>query len=944
MEGFNLKECTEFDEWQDLKRENIRQKFGQILQILSTTYASQLLWKQAIALAQRWVGLDHLHEPAQRQLINLYADSGERSAALHQFEELGRLLRDQLGQEPEQETLELYQRIRGKEEARRKIEPPERLNLYPILKTKLFIPASPANRVKRLDLVHQLYNIERKALTIISAPAGYGKTALLAEWLSETPLPAAWLSLDHGDNDPFVFLMYFIASLESIHEDVGLEARQLITSSQPAPHHTILASLLNDLLKITKPYALVLDDYQFISEPAVHEVVGYILDHLPPNLHVVISTRSDPPIQLGRLRTNDQLLEIRTQDLRFNTNEVEDFLNSVMHLGLSQEDIKKLEHRTEGWVVGLKMAALSLQGRTAPSVFIQAFSGSQRYVLEYLMEEVMKMQPLHVQDFLMETSILESMTGPLCDALLSEELKSSGESGQSILEYLEISNLFLIPQDENKQWYRYHHLFADLLKLRLTRYSVEKVAALHQRASLWYETEGRYWDAISHAIAASDYQRAADLIEKIASFSLPLGTNYVTLKKCIDQLPKELVMIHPWICVTLAYVALSQSNPTEVEEWLQRAEKAVHSLHGIADLQQLEEIQNNIVNIRTYGAFESGDFAQAITHADQLLQKQHTLSNKLRGQLNLAVGEIYLTAGEFTKCIPFLRQAWNIGIQNPDLVWFTRTAFRLGIVLKIQGKLSEAKKVCQDSLKLVRDAGFTDSSVLGRSEICLGDILRERGEVETAERLLTDGLRHLLLQDQAVDIIFGYLYISRLERDKGNSLRALELLTKADQLFTDNPLLDVIRNLWDYNCVPLWIILGNWKRLADWQNQRKLDPNLPLTYWNEVQLLALARVLIAQGEINEALKLLTRLEPVVEAGGRNTRLIEICNLSALGLFQQGNHSEAFTHLKKGLDFAESEGFRQIFLDEGEKMRQLIRMLPTTDLTPRLIRYINSLLV
>lgn len=945
MEGFNLKECTDFDEWQYLQRENLRQQLGQTLQILSETYASQLLWKEAIAHAQRWVGLDQLNETAQRCLIKLFGQAGQRKAALHQFEELSRLLSEQLGQGPEQETLHLYEQIRGKEEARKKIESPEQTALFPILKTKLFIPAPPASRVKRLDLVHRLYNVERKALTIISSPAGYGKTTLLAEWLGQTSIPVAWLSLDDGDNDLYRFLAYLIAALKSIQEDIGFEAWQLLGSSQTPSPHIILASLINDLMKIDEPYAVVLDDYQFIMERAVNEAVAYILDHLPINLHLVISTRSDPPLQVGRLRANDQILEIRAQDLRFNSEEIEEFLNKVMRLRLSKEETKALEARTEGWAVGLKMAALSLQGREDPSEFIHAFSGSQRYVLEYLMEEVMKRQPAHIQTFLLETSILESMSGPLCDALMSEEWKRSGECGQSVLEYLEKSNLFLISQDENKQWYRYHHLFADLLRLRLNQFSADKEAELHALASCWYETKGLMREAIEHAQEAKDMLRVSDLVDQIAYYSIPLGANYPTLQKWIDQLPENLVSSHPWICVIQAYKSLSRGKFDEVEEWLEKAENSVRTVHEEDEPSRVEKVLDNIIYLRAYCSYMRGDLDSAISQGKKLLDKQDSLRPKMRGQVYMAMGELYLTAGEFEKSSSLFREAWNIGIQIPDLFWFTRLAFRLGMVLKAQGSLSEAEKIYQDNLNLLKEAGFIDSYLLGRSEIGLGDITRERGDLVAAERLLTQGLRHLQLsQEIPVDQAFAYLLISQLEHEKGNIQHALEFMKQAEPIFQTYPNLKNARAIWEYYSVPLWLAMQDWDQIERWTEERHLDSESPLNYWNEQPLMALTRVYIAKGKLSDALELLARLAQMVEAGGRYGRLIEIWNLSALALYQKGDPDNAIKQLKKSLLLAEPEGFRRIYLDEGQPMIQLLKQLQGSNLLPPLKDFVNRLLI
>ncbi|HLO33458.1 MAG TPA: BTAD domain-containing putative transcriptional regulator, partial [Anaerolineales bacterium] len=568
LEGLNLTDCPSFDEWQFFQRDGLRQEFADVLQRLSCGYAQQSGWDQAILYTRRWLALDRLHEPACRALIDLYARSGQRTAALHQYEELARLLNEQMHQQPELATRRLYEQIRGHEKAQPVKVPSGASPAFPLLKTKLYIPAAPAARVVRSQLVDRMSEIEQKELTLISAPAGFGKTTLLAEWITQTSLPVAWLSLDNGDNDPYRFLSYLIATLDSIEEGLGLEAQQIMGSPQRVPPHIILASLINDLGKVAEPYVLVLDDYQFITEHVVHETVAYLLDHIPANMHFVIATRADPPLQLGRLRAHGQILELRTQELRFNPAEATEFLNTVMRLGLSAEDIHSLEERTEGWVVGLKMAALSIQGRSDVSEFIQAFSGSHRYVLDYLVEEVLKRQPPHIQMFLLQTSMLEKLSSPLCDMLLGTEWKeliqSSGNtvltSGQSVLEYLEQSNLFIMPLDDDRQWYRYHHLFADLLSSQLKQKFSEFLPVLHTRAEHWYESAGMLPQAVHHALAAHDHGRAALLVEKLASALWEHG-NYAMVFSWIETLPEELILNRPWLSLYRAWELAVDGKP-----------------------------------------------------------------------------------------------------------------------------------------------------------------------------------------------------------------------------------------------------------------------------------------------------------------------------------------------------------------------------------------------
>jgi DNA-binding SARP family transcriptional activator len=609
LNGLNLSDSPAFDEWQYFQRDGLRQEFAEVLQRLASGRSNLGQWDQAITYARRWAALDRLNESANRTLMDLYARSGQQTAALRQYEELARWLKEQGGQTPEEETRRLYEQIRGRDEAKQVEEATDRSASFPLLKTKLYIPGVPASRVVRSHLIDCLNDVEKKALTIISAPAGFGKTTLLAEWIAQISQPIAWLSLDDGDNDAFRFLSYLISALESVDEGIGVEARQIMQAPQLTPPHIILASLMNDLGKVAEPFVLVLDDYQFITEHAVHETMAYLLDHIPASMHLVISTRADPPLQLGRLRAHEQLLELRTRDLRFTSEEAAEFFNAVMRLGLSLDDIETLEMRTEGWVVGLKMAALSLKGHENASEFIRAFSGSHRYVLDYLVEEVLKHQPAHIQIFLLHTSILEKLNGPLCDDLMGEEWKQPGGHSQAILEYLEQGNLFLISLDDERIWYRYHHLFADLLRTRLkASLGAHGIAELHIRAADWHGQNGSTPEAIYHASLASDEERLERFIEQNYMELVSRGEQS-WLRSWTGKLRKELVYRRPWLCIYEAYSHSWFGELDEAEQLLEEAGKHIRSGGATPDTQAMQ-VYHAYVNSRVIAM--RGDLPRAI--------------------------------------------------------------------------------------------------------------------------------------------------------------------------------------------------------------------------------------------------------------------------------------------------------------------------------------------
>ncbi len=432
-----------------------------------------------------------------------------------------------------------------------------------LITTKLYIPPTRPELVPRPRLTGQLNDGRYRKLTLISAPAGFGKTTLVTEWLenlrsdSEKEIKIenriAWLSLDEGDNDPSRFLSYIIIALsqaKGIDPAFGKATLGMLQSPQPPPSDAILTSLINELAEITDNFILVLDDYHLIESQPIHDALTFLLEHLPPQMHLVFVTREDPQLPLARLRSQDRLTELRAADLRFTPSEAAEFLNQVMGLDLSAEDIANLETRTEGWIVGLQMAALSMQGRSDTASFIQAFTGSHHFVLDYLVEEVLQRQTERVRSFLLQTSLLDRLSGSLCDAVTGQE------DGRGMLKTLEGGNLFVIPLDDKREWYRYHHLFADVLQVRLMEQQPNQVATLHQHASEWYEQKDIPSLAIHHALAAEDFERAAGLAE-LAWPAMSGSFQSIEWIGWVKELPDEVVRARPVLCVGYARAFLN---------------------------------------------------------------------------------------------------------------------------------------------------------------------------------------------------------------------------------------------------------------------------------------------------------------------------------------------------------------------------------------------------
>src|SRR5215217_4930376 len=436
----------------------------------------------------------------------------------------------------------------------------------PILATKLFVPPTQPKVVVRPRLIEHLDEGLDRKVTLISAPAGFGKTTLLGEWVAGCGRAAAWLSLEERDNDPTRFLTYLVAALQTIAPNMGEGVQGALQSPQPPPAEAMLTALLNEIITLPDDFVLVLDDYHAIDARAVDDALTFLLEHLPPGMHLAIATREDPSLPLARLRARGQLTEVRASDLRFTISETAEFLREMMGLDLSAEEIDALETRTEGWIAGLQLAALSMRGREDVPGFIRAFAGDNRYILDYLVEEVLQRQPERIRSFLLQTSILERLSGPLCDAVTGQE------EGNARLEALERGNFFVVPLDDKRHWYRYHHLFAEVLSAHLMAEQPDLVPALHRRASEWYEHNGSRADAIQHALAAEDFERAADLIEPAVP-AMRRSRREATLLGWLRALPDELVRFRPVLSVGYASALLSSGELEGVEARLRDAER-----------------------------------------------------------------------------------------------------------------------------------------------------------------------------------------------------------------------------------------------------------------------------------------------------------------------------------------------------------------------------------
>ncbi len=806
----------------------------------------------------------------------------------------------------------------------------------PILATKLYIPPLRPGLVPRPRLIERLnegLSASRK-LTLISAPAGFGKTTVVSEWIASCGRPVAWLSLDEGDNAPTGFLTYLVAALQTIMANIGKGMLGTLQSPQPPPPELILTALLNEITTIPDHFILVLDDYHVIDSKPVDEALTFLLEHLPPHMRLVIASREDPDLPLARLRARGQLTELRAADLRFTPAEAAEFLNQMMGLNLSAEDIAALEARTEGWIAGLQLAALamqgslSMQGQPYTTSFIQSFTGSHRFILDYLVEEVLQRQPERVSSFLLQTSILDQLCGPLCDAVTGQV------DGKEVLKALERGNLFVIPLDDQRQWYRYHHLFADVLQEYLMGTQPERVSALHSRASEWYEKNGLPPDAIRHALAAKDFERAAGLIE-LAVPEMRRNRQGATVTELgwLKALPDELIHFRPVLCVDYAFALFGGGELEAVDARLRDAERWLDTTAATAGMvvvneEEFRRLPGMIALLRAAQALARGDMPETTKNARRVLDlapvDNHLMIGGAASQLGLAAW----ANGDLETA----RQMTADGVAHVRLAGYISSAIGGSIVLAdiqtAQGRLHAAMATYKRGLQWATEPGAPVLRGAADMHVGMSDLYREHNDLKTATQ-------HLITS-QALGDLAGlqqnpYRWcaaMARIREAQGDLDGALDLLEQAERLY-DSALSPNVRPIATRK-VHVWVAQGRLGEALGWAREQGLSVENELSYLLEFDHITLARLLLALHQndradrsIQEIVGLLKRLLKAAEERGGKGSVIEILVLQALAYHAQGDLPAALEPLQKALTLAEPEGYVRMFVDEGEPMRLLI---------------------
>ena len=800
----------------------------------------------------------------------------------------------------------------------------------PIPVTKFYIPPLHPGFVNRSRLLLRLNEglSLGKKLTLISAPAGFGKSSLVSDWIRHCRQPAAWVSLDEGDQDPLRFLTYCCASIKKTSTKIGNDAWSMLQSPQPPAIETIQATLINEISTAPEDFILVLDDYHLVASKAVDEVLAFLLEYLPSQMHIVITTREDPALPIAQLRARDQLTEIHTSDLRFSRSEVKEFLNQTMHLRLSAEEISILETRTEGWVSGLQLAALSMRGQEKVHEFIQTFAGDHRYILDYLGEEILQRQPVDVRNFLLQTSILERLHASLCDAVTCQ----SGSSAR--LENLLRDNLFIVPLDDNRHWYRYHHLFGDVLRAHLISEQPNQIPDLHNRASQWYEENNLTSDAVRHALAAQNLKRAADLIERAVP-EMRRTRQEALLLGWLHALPGDLFQNRPVLNIHRVWTLLAtgklegiEKQLKDIEHWLEKPLSRQKEMI-IVDQAEFHRLPELIAMYRAAYSMGLGKINDTLKYAQQALDLIDPDDPLGQGAALSLLGLASWTGGDLTGA----ELSYNQGIvelqQADHLSDAIGCALALADIQMMQGRLHKAMNTYKYGLQL---AGEQKAFFLrGAADMYVGmsELYYERNDLVAAKQYLMKGEELGEFAGLPQNRYRWRVAMANIHQAQGNFDDALKLLDAAEQLYIG----DFSPNVFPIPArrARVWIKLGKLDEAMSWARESGLSVEDEPKYLQEFSQITLARIVIAQSgkhhaetSLPKVILLLERLLQAAERGGRNRSVLEVLILLSIAHQMTGDPTAAIVSLEHALTLAESEGFVRIFLDEGLRMKMLLR--------------------
>jgi len=781
------------------------------------------------------------------------------------------------------------------------------------LTTKLYLPPARHTLVDRPVLLDELTEGLRGRLTLVSAPAGFGKTSLVAAWHKQCETPLAWVSLDEEDNEPLRFLDYLIGALQMVDSDLGDESAELLKkSANTPPVKVVLTSLLNEINAYDKEFVMAFDDYHVIHEHGIHDALSFLIERLAPHAHCLIATRSDPPFPLGRLRARGELKELRATDLRFDKTEAAAFLNDVMNLELTPNDVAALDDRTEGWIAGLQLSALTLQGRENRSELVKDFAGDNRFVLDYLLEEVLNCQTEKVQDFLLLTSVLTRLNGSLCDAL------TDGQTGHETLEQLERANLFLIRLDGRGEWFRYHHLFADLLRLKLKQKQPGAIRELQLKASQWCEANNLMEEAIHYALAAQAWDHALDLIEPIAFHEISIG-GFQRLRHWVEAIPEAALKARPMLFPFYLPTLLYNEEYDKVEKYLQLIETAESEALRTRLMCLVWTTRSILAAARCQPekAEEYSHKAMESLLPDDIKQRAVVMQTRVRSTAQY--GDTKEIEKALREALPVYREAEHVIFQ----VW---AQIAIGLIRLIQGRLREAAEALDHVQQFAREQLQTRPETLLYSYISLCDVYRELNDLETAKTHLNDALT--LIRQTGRESYSGFV----MENMKSLALM-LDLCKDGahadlliDQSIRRNRRMrnDVVEK--QLEALKAYLVLRRGEEMSPanrWAQSSGLSVDDKVTYLDEFNYQVFARWLIARGQAKQALPLLNRLLKAAQEGTRGRTVIEVLLLQSLAHNALEDEAAALKALESALMLAQPEMFVRTFIDEGEPVSKLL---------------------
>lgn len=798
----------------------------------------------------------------------------------------------------------------------------------PLLTAKFFRPQPPAHQTPRPHLVQRLNDglALGRPVTLVSAPAGYGKSSVIAEWASQLNRPLTWLSLEEIDDEPLRFFTYLLAAIQRVDDNVGLELSKSLLAGQLPPTAVILTTLLNDLIKSPTPCLCALDDFHNIQDHTILGILSELAPRASPQFHLVLITREDPAMPLARWRAMNQLTELRANDLRFSEAEADHFFRRMLGKTLAKQDIAHLQQRTEGWIVGLQLAGLSMQGRQNPSEVIATLSGGHRYILSYLTEEVLKLQEPEIQQFLLQTSILSRLTGDLCDAVV-------GRSGSAnLLEALLAANLFIIPLDDDRRWYRYHHLFADLLRNQLQRQHPEWLVELHQRASIWYESHAMPAEAIEHALAAGQSRQVISLLEKYAWGLLNQGLAR-RIETWIQAIPVDQRAYSPRLSLDFAWMNLLRGNLGAVIPYLQQAETTLGSLNPLAaetTALRAEALALAANLAQTQGRF--GEAASAAQHALRLVDPQNT---RVASLAYLGLGAAQRQAAEYPLAVQSLQEAIRLSQACADPVTGILAASHLTLMSIQLGQLRFAAETASLAIDWLEKSPVAPPPIVGAVHGAIGLIYYEWNLVEKARQHLLRGIQLGVFSGHNASVIYTRVNLARLLQGEGDLAGAAKSLAEAAELFAQGAPGWVGADLIARQA-SLLLAQGKLLEAEICLRQSGVSIEDEVTPQTEAIHLAWLRLMYAQKQDRpRALALAQRILDSAQAGPRNAAAIQVLLLGAL-VQAESNRSASLEWLRRAVELAEPEGYIRIFTDEGVPLLTLLQRIPGTPYTRKLL--------